>query len=148
MQTRKMSRLRGFTLIEMMIVVLIIAILSSIAFPSYRKYVMKTKRAECEGVLLTGAGIFERYYAANNSYQMSSGTPQGIKVLTCPRDDKDGKAPSYTVKVSSISTSGFTLQAIPYGGQAKDECGTLSINQTGTKTASGGTVTDVAVCWK
>jgi type IV pilus assembly protein PilE len=63
-----MRRWPGFTLIELMIVVVVISILVAVAYPSYQDYVRKGKRAEGKGALLKAAQVLERWYSDNNSY--------------------------------------------------------------------------------
>ncbi|WP_375122151.1 type IV pilin protein [Variovorax sp. WS11] len=75
-QTRR--RQRGFTLIEVMIVVAIVAILSAIAYPSYLESVRKSKRAEARAQLMEAAQYMQRFYSQNDSFISSvrSGRPQ------------------------------------------------------------------------
>jgi type IV pilus assembly protein PilE len=139
--SRQLGRLRGFTLVELMIVVTIVAILGAIAFPSYRQHVMKTKRAECEGVMTTAAAMFERHYAANATYALDSSS-SSLSSLTCPQD---GGTTSYVLDGWDTATSStFMITATPQGGQLADACGTLTLNEIGEK----GSDKTVAECWR
>ena len=73
-----MSKAKGFTLIELMIVVAVIAILASIAYPSYQDSVRKTRRADAKEVLLEGAQWMERFFTENYRYDKNkAGTAIG-----------------------------------------------------------------------
>lgn len=139
---------RGFTLIELMIVVAIIAILAAIAYPSYQNQIRKTRRADCAGVMATAAAALERYYttrAAGPAYTGASVGNNGIP-SKCPIDGNDT---FYTLGINITGGgTGFTLQATPQGPQASDECGTLTLNQLGVKGVTGGSQTNWEECWR
>jgi type IV pilus assembly protein PilE len=126
----------GFTLIELMIVVAIVSILAAIAYPSYTKYVQRGYRSEGIAQLNDAAARMERYYAQNSSYDV--GTDLSKIGLTAA--STTGK---YGLSVTSNSTS-YTLSSAPQGSQASDTCGTLTLNQAGTRTPDPSTTT----CWK
>ncbi len=141
---------RGFTLIELMIVVAIIAIIAAIAYPSYINSVVKTKRAAAEGCLSEYANYMERYYTTNLRYdQTAAATPVAntLPALDCASAANTGADYTYSFVANSLTQSAYTIQAVPTGAQASrdTQCGTLSINQVGARTESGsGTVAD---CW-
>lgn len=131
----------GFTLIEVMIAVLIIAVLAGIAYASYERFVIEGRRKAATACLMEGAQFMERYYTTRLTYV--GGSP----VLGCQNE----LAGSYTFPATTAATAtatGYTLSAIPAGRQAtKDtKCATLGINQAGTKTESG-SAASVAECW-
>ncbi len=128
---------RGFTLIELMIVVAIIAILAAIAYPSYQRYVLRTYRAQAKADLVEYAGLAERYHTANNTYAGTFALPTNVS----PREAAAGR---YALVLSNTSSTTFTITATPANAQVNDSCGTLSINQASVKNATGDTV---ANCW-
>ncbi|TCK19149.1 type IV pilus assembly protein PilE [Thiogranum longum] len=137
----------GFTLIELMIVIAIVAILASIAYPSYQDQVRKSRRADCEGSLLGLANAMERFHTANNTFATATiGAGAGnIFPNQCPID---GGTATYDLTIAAASGSAYTIQAAPTGPQATDKCGTLTLTSTGLKgvTAATGGLT-AADCW-
>lgn len=134
---------RGFTLIELMIVVAILGILSAIAYPSYVEYVNESRRSEARSNLLELAQFMERYHAANGRYVTTSGgsTPPALPFTQSP---KDGGSKFYTLSVDSAANNQFELRAMPIGAMAGDRCGALSFNHQGVKGSTSGDRDD---CW-
>ncbi|MDD3518145.1 MAG: type IV pilin protein [Chromatiales bacterium] len=138
---------RGFTLIELMVVVVIIAILAAIGYPSYQEHIRKTRRADAQGALMELAQFMERHFTLNNSYLASGGSAPTLPFTESP---KDGSTKYYNLGFAAApnapTASTFTLQAVPKGPQADDKCGTLTLTQTGVRSAvKGGSA--VADCW-
>jgi len=140
------KRFSGFTLIELMITVVIISILSSIAYPVYTDYLMRSKRADGKTGLLNLQLQQEKYRA--NCPQYANGIH--ATTLTCVTGGSHNLVANtsspdayYTLAITAGTATTFTLTATPTFTDAK--CGTLGINQAGTKTVTG---TDtVANCW-
>ena len=137
---------RGFTLIELMIVVVIVAILAAVALPSYQGSVTKTWRNKATACLTEMAQGMERRFTAQLSYAGPAGTPGLLPPNTCTIED--GMAQRYAFDFTADPTANlFTLRATPQGDQAARDtlCGTLTIDQTGLRAESG--TGDVNLCW-
>jgi len=135
---RSRAKQAGFTLIELMITVAIVAILARVAYASYQGSVVKTRRAKAKACLVEQAQFMERYYTTNFTYV--SGDPTGLQCAT-------EMASFYSFTTASLSVTGFTVEATPIGAQlsADTKCGKMTLNQAGAKTKSGtGTVSE---CW-
>lgn len=147
--TRFSRTAKGFTLIELMIVVVIIGILAAIAYPSYQDQVRKTKRTDGRGVLTDLANLQEKYYNQCYTYSntlggtfpvsggdtCTSGSPGLGRTTTSPEN-------LYDLVITAASANGYTMEARAKAGtsQASDTgCLTLTISSTGAKGPSG--------CW-
>lgn len=142
-----MARSRGFTLIELMIVVAIIAILAAIAVPAYQRYGYRARRVDGQQLLLTIANAEERYYAVYNQYTTDV-TKIGFTGTSAVSSDGYYSA---TIGPASGSTSAQTYKATaePQGVQSTDVCGSLSIDNTGDKQpdTSSATLNSNGKCW-
>lgn len=125
MNTPAQRRQAGFSLIELMIVVVVLGILASIAWPSYVEYVQRSRRAEAKSALLAAAQCMERF---NTSNQTFIGGP-----ARCPLPPSD----FYNLNYANVARNTFGVTAQPTGGQINDACGQLGLNQAGAKTADG-----------
>jgi type IV pilus assembly protein PilE len=124
--------MRGVTLMELMIVVVIIGILTAIAYPSYRQYVAKAKRNEAKAALLQISTMQERFYLQNSTYtadMTSLGFPVGANFPT--------DSGSYVVNVTAASPAAFSATATYQKADAEaGKCATFSIDGIGRKTST------------
>ena len=143
---------RGFTLIELMIVVAIVGIIAAIAYPSYQDYLTKTKRSVATATLLQVSGRQEQFYTENRQYAddltalMYPGNPFYVDPNTTIAA-ADAAGMIYRIEVRRPTVSTYTLSASPVHQQASADtkCGTLTLDNRGTKTESGtGSLSD---CW-
>lgn len=136
-----MKKNRGFTLIELMITIAIVAIIAAIAVPSYTDYVRKGRRSQAVSELGRLQMTLERWRADNPSYANCTGTGCGNGTYPAA-----STLDHYTVAISGASATGYTLTATPKGAQASDACGNFIITYSnGTPVKS--TSTGAERCW-
>jgi type IV pilus assembly protein PilE len=140
-----MNMQKGFTLLELMIVVVVVGILAAIAVPSYQSYAIKTRRATAAACLTELSQFMERFYTVNLRYdQDTTGTAVALPGTQC----QSNLTGHYSFAFLKPPTQrAYVIQAVPQGVQATKDpqnCGTLSLNQTGTRTAGG----NPSECWK
>ena len=148
-----MQKTKGFTLIEVMIVVAVIAIIAAIAFPSYQDSVRKARRADAKASLLATAQILERCFTEFNVYNNLACTGAVSAGPTVNLTSDDGY---YTIKsipaggAETLTASTYELTAMPTGkgGQDKDtKCTSFELLHTGNK-ESNKADDDTARCWE
>ena len=131
MQAKLMHTMRGITLIELMIVIVVIGILAAIAYPNYREFAARAKRNEAKAALLQIATNQERFYLQNNTYTCDM-TRLGFPVS----DDFVTESGTYTVDISSCTADNFVAVAdyIPTDSE-EGKCNIFQINGRNVKTS-------------
>lgn len=145
-----MLKFKGFTLVELMIVVAIIAILASIAYPAYQDQVQKARRADGTSTLLDIASKLERYHSEFGSYTANLGTGNaGLGFDAAANTNTTSSSEGY-YQISIVLPAGnqtFTLTADAAGSiQVGDtKCGNFTLTHTGVPGISGTATVDD--CW-
>ena len=128
------ARSRGFTLIEVLVVVVVIALLAAIAYPSYRDHIRKSSRVAAQQELLELSAMQEKIYLNSNAFTSKltnayDGTTAGGLGKTSGKST-DGR---YTLALTATAQS-YTLSATPVTGSQQDGDGAFQLASTGTRT--------------
>ena len=137
----------GFTLVELIVVVAIVAILAAVVVPSYSQHVLKTKRQSAKSTLLQVVNKQEQFFLNNKQYAT---TLTGLGYSDEYYIDGDGSAVAatsddrtYQITLANATSAAFEVKATPVLNQVKDtDCGTLTAASDGSRTASGS-----GECW-
>jgi type IV pilus assembly protein PilE len=140
----KQDQIEGFTLIELMIVVAIVAIIAAVALPSYQSQIQTTRRGAAAGCLLEIAQQMERRYTSSLTYNSTTTLPSVGCATTQASNYTFGFATNFP------TTTTYVIQATAQGSQADDGCGDLTINERTVKGAAGSTTNTAIItkCWK
>jgi type IV pilus assembly protein PilE len=165
-QTR---HVRGFTLIELMITVVVVAILAAIAFPNYKEQIARSRRTEAQTILMAGQQWMERFYSENYCYSTDPSTNVCVTVFPAnnpqfqtrfPTSPPAGQgAPLYDINVSAPTRDTYTITATrkSTASMASDRCGNMTVDNLGRRSIegttysaqAGATKTDaIAYCWR
>ena len=144
------TRQAGFTLIELMIVIIVVAILAAFAFPQYRDYVIRSNRAVAKSLLLQVADRQEQFFTDRKTYaddMTDLGYPAAAN-FTVDRAARSAAGASgdsiYRITLTNAGATTYTLTATPLNGQLDDaECATMVLNQAGQRTSTP----DGGDCW-
>jgi type IV pilus assembly protein PilE len=145
--------MRGFTLIELMIVVVIVAILAAVALPSYQNSIRKSRRPDAKTALLDLAAREERYYTVNNTYtDVAANLGYASAVVGAKVNVSLGMAakPDYTLSVSAFTATTFSLQAVAQNDQVNDTCGSYTLDNLGNQLnihPAGTAAAAIFGCW-
>ncbi len=139
----KNLRTKGFTLMELMIVVAIVALLAAIAYPSYQESVHKSRRGVGQGALIGLASAMQRFYTegAPSTYVgvAASGPPGPPDSALYPSAAPlDGAVKDYNLRIFSADATTFVVIATPRDNHVGDKCGTLVLASSGQRGITGG----------
>lgn len=138
-----MKKQTGFSLMEVMVVVVIAGILLAVAVPSYRGYIENNRRALAGACLVELSQFMERVYTTSMAYNLNNGVATALPTSACQTSLTD----LYTITLTATATT-YLLTATPAGAQSADSCGALTLNQLGQRTANGSaTATTLKQCW-
>ena len=146
-------KISGITLIELLIVIALVGIIASIAYPSYQTHVTKTHRSESAATLLESSQFMERFFSETGAYTGAT--------LPYTQSPNDGSSAKYNIAYAagSPTATAFTIVAIPIGSQAANDtkCAALTLSSTGVQCITNGTKCsnsatasvrqEVADCW-
>lgn len=135
----------GITLVELLVVVVIISILASFAYPSYLESTRKSRRADATIALTDLASRMERHYSEHNTFATATIASNPATDLLTSTSSPDGH---YTLSIEAKSATTYTIKAeiAADGGQVGDtKCGDFSLTNTGLKTVSGSE--SASYCW-
>jgi len=127
---------RGFTLVELMIVVVIVSLLAMVAVPSYNVSVSKARRADAQSSLSNLSGAMERFFTENGTYDGAAGTSGTPTTTGAPwiyhtQTPIDGNVKFYNLTIHAATAGSYTVRATPIGGQVDD--GYLELASTGVE---------------
>ena len=144
LSTRQKRSQFGFSLIELMIVVAIVAIISAFAYPSYQRYVIKAKRTVAQNALLQVADRQQQFFMDNKRFAADltnlgfGANPYVVNDDGAPTVAGDAQA-VYSLSLTNVTATTWTVTAAPLHGQLSRDtyCGSLSLTQAGTKGKTG-----------
>ncbi len=114
----------GITAIKLTIAIALVAVLATVALPSYKAYVMRSHRANARAALLQAAQWMERTATSQGRYPLTAAIPAGVLLV---------EGGHYTINAASNNGLTYTLTALPTATQATDRCGAYQINEVGTR---------------
>ncbi len=148
---------RGFTLIELMVVVTIVGLLLTLAIPAYSGYIARSQRADARTTLLQAAQFMQRFYAANDNFKETRSSPAVPVSTEMPAMLKKSPANGtaiYELTVIDATEDAYTLTMAPVAGgrMGTDPCGSYVVTSLGRSiNIKGGTelpVEERNACWK
>lgn len=148
----RMHSQRGVTLIELVVVMIIVGILTAIAVPSYRNYVLRSQRSDAKDAVLALATQQEKHYLQCNTYAttIAGATNCGAGQLQGTAASKNGWYTFTQPMPANATTFSITITAVAGQNQFQDEaCRSFTVTQAGVRSAldSGG-ADNTAECWR
>lgn len=139
-----LKRIRGFSLMEVLAAMAILAVLTAIAIPNYTAYIARGNRAEARGALLEATNWMERWRTERGRYDDPANVNNPPPTFPWAQVPRTGTA-KYTVAIAATAAT-YAITATATGPMAGDACTTLTINQTGQRTFTGASGSQ-EICW-
>lgn len=141
------ARVAGWTLIELVVALLIVAVLASLAVPGYRNHALRAHRTEAQSALLGLAAAQERFHLHHDRYASDAdlvvAPPGGLGLSAATRDGR------YRLAIGAADTRSFTATAVASGDQSADvRCATFTIDAFGTRSATDVAGIAAEGCWE
>lgn len=142
---------RGFTLLELMIVVAVVAILASLAIYNYARFGFRSRRVDGQSLLMDIAAAEQRYYTNYNNYasSLTAAPPTGLGLVSVTSPKPDIHSSGYYSASINVAADGqsYTLTATPVSSTAQknDQCKALTLTDKGVKSMTGDTSN--GACW-
>jgi type IV pilus assembly protein PilE len=135
MRSTQRNLVRGFTLIELIVVMSMIAILTAMALPSYSEYLARSRRTDARATLTLASQWMERFRAENRGVYLGAELPAPFSV-----SPNTGTA-LYEIQIAAVTAATYRIEATPRitGPMSGDACGTFTLSSDGRRTAAGQT---------
>ena len=147
----KLKNIRGFSLVELMIVVSILSILAAFAVPSYLEQSKRARRADAQSALMGLAQAMERHFTENSTYVSAVDAGAPASTIFPSQAPLDGGAKYYNLEIPAVTATTYRLRAAPISGKSQDGDGFIELLSTGVKQwdrDDGGSVADTEKCWE
>jgi len=117
----------GFSLLELMVVVVIVGILAGVAYPSFQQYARETKRADAHAALLRIASLQEKFFSNRNLYTTNT---TFLGYAAHPAASNDG---FWAISVTAVGPAAYTLSAAPAGSHTDPACTAITLTSAGAR---------------
>lgn len=154
--TRRNDTMRGFSYLEVLLTLAIVAILAMVAVPAYTSHIAKARRTQARMQLVQAAQFMQRFYSANDSFRQDrAGNPMAAQMPAVLSQSPSEGAAAYVLRIpeAQLSDASYVLHMVPVapGPMASDKCGTFTLSATGVRgVIVNGVAANAAIrdsCW-